>query len=90
MYLGWASSDLAELLHVVIGPNMTMYVLFDLFLSYQVGVYMGHFRGYYPPTPILPLLSRVGALVVFSHYKHPKLIQLEQKQQKLTIFTLFG
>ena len=35
VYLGWASSDLAEML--VIGPNMTMYVLFDLFLSYQMG-----------------------------------------------------
>ena len=36
VYLGWASSDLAKLL--VICPNITMYVLFDLFLSYQMGV----------------------------------------------------
>ena len=36
VYLGWASSHLEEVL--VNGPNMTMYVLFDLFLSYQMGV----------------------------------------------------
>ena len=36
VYLGWASSHSEEVL--VIGPNMTMYVLFDLFLSYQMGV----------------------------------------------------
>ena len=36
VYLGWASSHLKEML--VIGPNMTMYVLFDLFLSYQMEV----------------------------------------------------
>ena len=36
VYLGWASSDLEEVL--VIGPNMTMFVFFDLFLSYHMGV----------------------------------------------------
>ena len=36
VYLGWASSDLAKL--IVAGLNIAMYVLFDLFLSYQMGV----------------------------------------------------
>ena len=39
VYLSWALSHLEEVL--VIGPNMTMmtmYVFFDLFLSYQMGV----------------------------------------------------
>ena len=56
VYLGWASSDLAELL--VIGPNMTVYVLFDLFLAYQMGVIYGSFLGVINSNPyITPVIS---------------------------------
>ena len=51
VYLGWASSDLAELL--VIGPNMTMYVSFDLFLSYQMGVIYKSLWGVLPSNPYI-------------------------------------
>ena len=35
VYLGWASSPLKEVL--VIGPNLTIYLLFGPFLSYEMG-----------------------------------------------------
>ena len=98
VYLGWASSDLAELL--VIGPNMTlMFVVLICFcLSYQMGVIYGSLWGVLPSSPyITHVISRdvfgvppCWGSVGFNHYRHPKLIQLKQKQQKLTIFTLFG
>ena len=56
VYLSWASSDLAELL--VICPNITMDVLFDLFLSYHMGVIYGSLWGVLPSNPyITPVIS---------------------------------
>ena len=98
VYLDWASSDLVELL--VIGPNITMYVLFDLYRSVisdggDIKVILEGItlQPLYNPCNLFEICLvdlRVGAKVGFNHYRHPKLKQLKQKQQKLNILTLFG
>ena len=75
---GWASSDLAELL--VSGPSMTMYVLFDVFLSYQMGVIYGSLWGVLPSnpyitpvTPVTPVTPEMSLVYLYSTLG-PKLV----------------